>query len=889
MSFAQRHRRFRRLAFVVCAATAEGMSGTSSAKAPVIFEKDVRPILKAQCFQCHGEGEKLKGGLDLRLRHLIARGGEEGPAIVPGKPDKSLLYTQVRDGEMPKGEKKLTKEQIEAIRQWIASGAKTARPEPAQVTSGPDFTEEERTFWAFQPVRRPAVPKVKPSDKAATPIDAFLLEKLKAKRLSFAPEADKTTLIRRATFDLTGLPPTPVDVAAFLADHSPDAYDKLIDRLLASPHYGEHWGRHWLDVAGYADSDGFNEADTVRKYAYKYRDYVVRSLNQDKPFDQFIREQLAGDEMIQPPYKELSPEATDKLIATGFLRMAPDGTGSGSADQKLARNAVMADTIKIVSTALLGVTVGCAQCHNHKYDPILQTDYYRLRAIFEPAYDTANWRAPNARLISLMTDTERAKAAEVEKEAVKLDAARLKRQEELISLTLEKELAKVPEDQRDSLREAYKIAAAKRSPEQQKMLKAHPTVDRLSPGSLYLYDQKLADELKVMADAAAKVREAKPVEEFAQSLTEIPGMTNLPATFLFHRGDPEQPKQVMKPGDLMILASFRPVDLPEKDPARPTSGRRLAFAQNLTDGTHPLTARVLVNRVWQHHFGRGLVGTPGDFGFLGERPSHPELLDWLACEFVAQGWSLKQLHRLMMTSTAYRQSSQREVKKEKVDPDNRLLGRMPVRRLEAEVVRDAMLAASGKLNSKMAGPPVPIMEDETGQVVVGIDTNDTAGRPSGKFVPLNGEEFRRSLYVQVRRSKPLALLETFDLPAMEPNCDARAASTVAPQSLALMNGEFAMSQAKYLAERLAKEAGDDLANQIKLAWQLVFGRAASDAEVKDALIFLTKQTAHFREHPVKPATPVKGKETPPVPAPEQLALAGFCHALLSANRFLYVE
>jgi mono/diheme cytochrome c family protein len=869
--------------------TAAATAASAPSKGPLTFEAHIRPILKAHCFQCHGEGEKLKGGLDLRLRHLALKGGNEGPAIVPGKPEKSLLFTQVHEGEMPKGEKKLSAEQVETIRKWIASGARTARPEPAVVGQGPHFTEEERSFWLYQPVKRPVVPNIRGSQSAIrNSIDTFLLAKLREKKLSFSLEAGKAVLIRRATFDLTGLPPTPEEVARFLADHSTDAYEKLLDRLLASPHYGERWGRHWLDVAGYADSEGYATADTVRNYSYKYRDYVIRSFNADKPFDQFIQEQLAGDELVPLPHKNLSPDQVEKLVATGFLRNAPDGTGSSGVVQNEARNAVVADTLKIVSTSLMGLTLGCAQCHDHRYDPIPQTDYYRLRAVFEPAYDWKNWRAPNARLISLLTDDERAKAAEVEKEAAKLDTERTKKQEAYISETLEKELAKLPEDQREPMREAYKTPVAKRSPEQVKMLKDHPTVANLTSGSLYLYNQKMADELKKVADEAGSVRAKKPVEEFVAALTEVPG--KVPPTVLFNRGNFEEPKQAVEPGELTILASFRKTDFPVKDPALSTTGRRLALARSLTDGSHPLTARVLVNRVWSHHFGRGIVGTPGDFGYLGERPTHPELLDWLASEFVAQGWSMKRLHKLIMTSTAYRQVSLRDSKKERLDPDNRLLWRMPVRRLEAEEIRDAMLAVSGKLNSKQFGKPVPVMEDEVGQVVVGIDTNDTAGRPSGKFIPLNGEEFRRSIYVQARRSKPLGIMETFDAPRMEPNCDARNASTVAPQSLALMNGEFAVEQAKFLAERVAKEA-DELEKQAGRAWELAYGRTLGNLELKSGLDFLARQRAHFVANPLPaPPPPAKGKPTlPPPPTAEQLALASYCHALLSANRFIYVE
>jgi hypothetical protein len=360
----------------------------------------------------------------------------------------------------------------------------------------------------------------------------------------------------------------------------------------------------------------------------------------------------------------------------------------------------------------------------------------------------------------------------------------------------------------------------------------------------------------------------------------------------------------VKPGDLMILASLRKVEIPDQDTTRPTTGRRLAFAESLTDGKHPLTPRVIVNRVWMNHFGRGLVATPGDFGFLGERPSHPELLDWLASEFVADGWSLKKLHKLILMSTAYRQSSVRDARKEKIDPDDRLLWRMPVRRLEAETLRDSMIAVSGKLNPKMFGPSVPVMEDELGQIVVGIPTNDTANRPTGKVIPLNGEEFRRSVYVEVRRSKPLGLLEIFDQPPMEPNCDLRNASTVAPQSLALMNGEFAVAQSRHFAARVAREAGGDSQAQVRLAWRLAFGREGSASEIKGGTAFISEQTRYFTANPSPKEEVVAGQAGPakkakstaaktpeplPVQTPGEMALASFCQALMSANRFLYID
>ncbi len=885
------------------------MLAMNGAASELTFERDVRPILKKHCFQCHGEGDKLKGGVDLRLRRLMLGKTKDGePVLVPGDAAKSEIVFVLKHGEMPEKGKPLTPEQIEVIEQWVAHGAKTARAEPAEV---PKYfiTEEEREFWAFQMIKRPAVPEIR-TERSETavgggganqkseirnPIDAFLLAKLAEKKLAFNPEADRATLIRRVMLDVTGLPPTPDEIAAFLDDKNPDAYERMVDRALASEHYGERWGRHWLDVAGYADSDGYTDADPVRPWAHKYRDYVIRSLNADKPFDQFIREQVAGDEMVsaKQPFKNLAPDDVEKLTATAFLRMVPDGTSTAAAsDQKTARNAVVAETIKVVSSSLLGMTVGCAQCHDHRLDPIPQTDYYRMRAIFEPALDTETWRTPPARLISLMTDVERAQAAEIEKEAKVIDAARKVKEDEFIEKVLTWELEKKPEALREPLRTAYRTDVAKRTPEQLRLLKEHPTINQLSGGSLYLYDRtyntKHEAELKVFTEKSTEIRKRKTVEQFIPVLNEPAAAKALPATFVFHRGDPMNPKEKVTPGELTVLASFHPSAIPEKAPALASSGRRLAFAQSLTDGKHPLATRVLVNRIWHHHFGRGIVASLGDFGHIGERPTHPELLDWLAGEFVAQGWSLKKFHRLILTSTAYRQSSVRSAEKDRTDPDNRLLGRMNSRRLEAETIRDAMLTVTGKLNPNMFGVPVPVMTDEDGQIVVGVDTNDTAGRPSGKFVSLNGEEFRRSLYIQMRRTKPIGMLEAFDLPRMEPNCELRNASTVATQSLAMMNGDFTVTMSKYFAERVAKDAGSDTAAQVKRAWLLAFGCEPSAADAKSATDFITKQTVSFKAHPMKLPPPTKGHEPAPTEPPMQ-ALATFCQALLTSNQFLYVD
>ena len=887
------------------------VSTSAFGAASVTFERDIRPILKAHCFDCHGEGEKLRGGLDLRLRRLMIKGGDDGPAVVPGKPDKSALFKMVHSGEMPKRGQKLTPDQVTLIKQWIAGGAKTAHPEPSDLEKTGGITDEERAFWSFQPIRNPAVPKAKPADRARTPIDAFLVNEMAKQKLGFGPEAEKITLLRRAHFDLTGLPPSTAEAEAFLADKAPDAYEKIIERLLDSPHYGERWGRHWLDVAGYADSDGYSDADPPRAYAYKYRDYVIGSINSDKPFDQFITEQLAGDELAGATRENMKPamasvHTREMLIATGFLRMGADGTATpGLDDYDPVRNQVVADTIKIVSTSLLGLSIGCAQCHDHRYDPIPQTDYYRLRAIIEPAYDLKNWRTPPQRLVSLYTDADRKTAAEVEAEAKKIADEKDLKQKQYIEEALTKHLEKFEPELRAKLRSAYDTPSEKRTPEQTKLLADNPSVN-INPGVLYQYNQKAADDLKAMDAKVAEIRGRKPVEDFLTVLSEP--TDKLPVTYRFHRGDPKQPKEAVAPGALSVLAPRgQCIAFAEKDPELRTSGRRLAFAHWLTSGTNPLVARVLVNRVWLHHFGRGLVGTPSDFGVMGERPTHPDLLDWLASDFVEHGWRLKRLHRLIMTSTAYRQSSRHNSLGDQRDPGDRLYWRKPVQRLDAEVIRDSILATSGALNTGMFGPAVPVRPDVHGQIVVGLDQTSGDNKMPVE-VDLKGEEFRRSIYIEVRRSRPLAMLHAFDEPVMEVNCERRQSSTVPTQSLMLMNSQFILDQATRFAARLKKEAGEDRSRQVERAWQLAFSRPPSEQESAKALDFLSQQETQLKNAAEKTDVETKDEKgskeekaktekaakeekakLDTKPAPELQALTDLCQALLSANEFLYVD
>lgn len=860
--------------FVLLAAFLASCSQLVAAGA-VSFEKDVRPILKAHCFHCHGEEEKLGGGLDLRLKRLMLTGGESGPAIVAGQPDGSLLVDYLTSGLMPPEDVAVrpTEDEITTIVNWIASGAAVEGPEPATIDRGFYITNQERQFWSFKPVVRPSLPHVKDQTRAANEIDLFLLEKLESADLSFSGQASKEVLVRRAYLDLTGLPPTPSQVEHFMLDSQPDAYVRLIDDLLSSPRYGERWGRHWLDAAGYADSEGQTDSDAERPWAFFYRDYVVSSFNQGKPYDQFIREQIAGDELVGADRSNLSPEQVEQLTGTGFLRMVSDGTGAGAGSDE-GRNAVVSETVKMVSSSLTGLTVGCAQCHNHRYDPISQKDYYRIRAIFEPALNWKSWVTPQNRKVSLYTSADREAKAKAEEEIKSIEAERVKKQQAYIDATFEKEIAKLPEDVQQSVREAHTAAGKDRTDEQKALIKKYPSTV-VTPGNLYLFDRAASDDLKTYTEKQTKLREALKPEEFLRVLTEPAGEP--PVTYVFSRGNFDSPLDAVEPGELSVISGLASMEIPHNAEQVNTTGRRTAFAELLTSGNHPLVSRVMVNRVWAHHFGTGIVDTPGDFGFLGGRPTHPELLDWLADEFVQSGWDIKQLHRIIMTSTAYQQTSNRNAQGNQIDRQKRLLWSMPVRRLESEAVRDGILAVSGMLDEQMAGVPVPVMADITGQWVIGKE-NLNAGRP-GPVIDMKGQQYRRSLYVQVRRSRPLAVLEPFDLPELAPNCTKRPSSTVPTQSLELLNSDFVTAQSRFFAVKLTKQS-QDIEHQVSQAWRTAFGKEITDEEKEEAISFVTE----MQEVLTKEYESRQLNDDPIIDA-----VAVFCQALLSSNQFLYIE
>lgn len=849
---------------------------TTAVEPLLTFEKDVRPIVKAHCTHCHGEEDKPEGGVDLRLRRFM------DDIIVPGQPMKSKLVEVIRSGEMPEKGKPLTEAQLAVIEKWIAQGAKTAKSEPLALAPGAVILDEDREYWAFQSVKRPVVPRiVNHKSRIINAVDSFIVAEASKQGLTMAPEADRRILIRRVTLDLNGVLPTPEEVEAFVNDSSPLAYEHLVERLLASKTYGERWARHWLDVVGYADSNGYTEADSLRPHAWRFRDYVIRSLNEDKPWDQFIQEQIAGDELASATHGDyqqavLDLKRTDQLIATAFLRMAPDGTGDTVDDPKLAKNNVIAEQMKILGSSLMGLTISCAQCHDHRYDPITQADYYRLRAVFDPAYHWENWRAPNSRLYSLYSPQERAKAAEIEVKAKEIEAEARAMSKKFLDEIFEVEIKKVPQAEQAEFRVARDTPTAKQTPEQKALIKKYPSA--LATYSLDLYDAKKQEIVNAKMAEATKLRATKPAEGFVMALTEVKGQ--VPVSKLFNRGDHEQPKAEVKPGELSILANpmiepFKPVPV-----SSGSSGRRLAYAQWLTSGKHPLTARVLVNRFWMHHMGRGLVNTPGDFGRQGELPTHPELLDYLADEFVKSGWKLKSLHRLILLSAAYRQSSVHDASL-RADPENRFYTRFKLRRLDAETLRDSMLGMTGSLVQTSYGPPSGIGRDPQGRVITGIDKGTIT---LNKVDPAGDADFRRSIYIQVRRSKPVTVLDTFDAPVMQPNCEMRAQTTVAPQSLLLMNDTFILESSRRLADLVEKEAPKDRAKQLQCIWSLLYSQPATEGDISKCLAYLDEQTKALTQyhHDIQHAKGV-------VPNPPQEAMASLCQVLCSSNRFLYVE
>lgn len=849
---------------------------SSSAEEPKPrFERDVRPILKQFCFNCHG-AETPEAGLDLRTLKTMLRGGDGGTVIVSGQPDRSALLEMMVAGEMPpEGEKQPTQKQIDLIRRWIAAGL----PADEQITDeapGAFLSDEDRKHWAFQKLVRFEQPTVEHVEQVLTPVDAFLLSKLEARGLSYSPAADRSTIVRRVYLDLIGLPPSPEEVATFLADERPDAYEQLVDRLLQSPHFGEKWGRHWLDNAGYVDVFGSdNDAGIIKPLPekYRYRDYVVQSFNEDKPFNQFLLEQLAGDELVDWRSSEsFSPETKELLTATGFLLAAADDTNAPELNTLDTRHQVLQLTGEIVASNLLALTLNCAKCHNHKFDPISQRDYYRFLAIFSPAFNPDAWTVSDKRGIADVSPKQQ-KAIDAHNADIDRRVTELEKQQSDIrnghkARLFTEKLTAVPEPIRIDTRKAIETAADQRDEIQKYLAEKFAEALKVSDQEI---DAALTDADKMTIAAAKKSADELKSQKKTYGTIQILQDTGAPTpTYLLRRGNYLKPGREVQPGLVSVLCEPGDTSPPTADVQGSSSGRRMSLAKQLVDESSiagGLVARVTVNRIWQRLFGVGIVASTDNFGRSGTPPTHPQLLDWLATELIREGWRIKPLIRTLMLSAAYRQTSIDDGRATQIDPDNKLLSRMRLRRLESEIVRDAILVANGKLDRTLGGPPLPLKVLPDGMVIV-----DTKSLPQGT------NQFRRSLYVLARRNYHLSLLNTFDQPAVATNCTARKPSAVVTQSLTMLNDKFIVDQAAFLAERVVSDSADTSENtRIDRAFRLVLSRAPDDMEMAWCSELLKKQ-----------AQRLKAAEVADESAKRQ-ALTHLCHMLLNTNEFLYIQ
>jgi hypothetical protein len=1029
------------LACLLVLAVSQAVMAADPAADPELA-RDVMPALKNHCVKCHGPA-KQEAGLALHTAAALARGGENGAVIEPGDADLSLLWRRVDGEEMPPDEP-LPAGQKETLRQWIAAGAPGLPAAESSSGSG---------HWAFEPLHAPGPPEVGDAARSPQPIDRLVNAKLATAGLTQNPETGRATLIRRVAFDLIGLPPTLAEIEKFLADVAPGAYERMVERYLASPHYGERWGKFWLDAAGYADSNGYFSADTDRPLAYRYRDYVVRAFNDEKPFDRFVLEQLAGDELSgYKPDANVTPEMISLLEATHYLRNGQDGTDSsdGNPDElRVDRYAALESTMQIVSSSLLGLTVQCAKCHDHKFEPISQRDYYQLQAVFYPAMNVDDWLKPKDRqlVVNLPGVLERweARSRQIDRQiaALKSEFADWARDHRLPSTVIfhdefseagpplavnwsntapgddapggtppvELDAAAAP----SALRRSNALAIVESGSQGDRWLSTRESfdwtpdaegewvqvtfdlvADRLEPGNSgaqriayfvaladyndndpdrsgnvlfdgnpaggavvdldypgsdskragelgearyepghnygvritnigndkyrleHLYDSLPDDKtidltsadlpgggfgfeyccgrsfivdnviIERSAPGAAQDEQGKQLLETIrakrQELSaavqaqerergEKPGniacvferSTTPPDVFLLERGDYRTPGEKVEPAPLSALAhGNEALDIVAPLAGATSSGRRLAWAQWLTHpGGRPaaLVARVQANRIWQHHFGAGIVATAENLGVSGSAPSHPQLLEYLAARFVASGWSTKALHREILASAAYRQTSDWREDAFAIDPENRLLWRFSLRRLDAEALRDAMLAVSGELEVRFGGPYVPTARNEQGEVTAGADN------PNAK---------RRSLYLQQRRTQMPSFLNVFDSPGIVFNCVARPVSTIPTQSLSLLNSQFTVDRAASLAKRIVAEAGADEAARIGRTFLLAVARAPTPQEQQSSAAFLAKQRNQYAAN--------LGND-----AADRKAWADFCQMLLASNAFLYVE
>ncbi len=831
-----------------------------------VFQQKVAPIFAQNCVMCHG-AKMQRGGLDLRTEQATIKGGGRGASILPGKPEDSLLYkliTHKEEPAMPMGGK-LSDAELAAIAEWIKGVAPSAVAPVAETlptrTHGYALTAKDRQWWSFIKPVRPVVPTVKNRQWVRNEIDAFVLSKLESSGLQPSAPADPRTLIRRVYYDLTGLPPSPEEVAAFVRNPSNAAYEKLIDKLLASPHYGERWGRHWLDLARYADSGGY-EFDYDRPHAWHYRDWVIKAFNEDKPYNQFVLEQLAND--------QLNPNDPAALIPTTFCRNGPT---VDNVNNEETRSDEMDDMVATTSSVFMGLTMGCARCHDHKYDPLPTKDYYRMVAIFNSSEKAEK---PLVGADEIARHKALNKEVDEKQKPYKQELAALEKplRERLMNEKIEfhLKLAEMSNGFGDKTKEQYRTELAARLAKEVN-LQNEDIEEIIAPAQQVIRKQLL----KQIED----LNKTRPQPYLAaMGVTEKKEPTK---SYLYLRGNHRTKGEEVFAGLPSVLTDGK--DL------QPINTRQ-QLAEWITSPDNPLTARVAVNRIWKYHFGNGLVKTTSDFGLTGDRPSHPELLDWLAVRFMegdaatrrhgdtalhlksqisnlkSSPWSLKAMHKLLLLSNTYRQSSQFNEQAATKDNDNRLLWRMNPRRLEAEALRDSLLVISNKLNPQMYGPGIYPRIDP--------DIINTGSRPRWPLdAKDNNDTFRRSIYIFVKRSVPLPMIEVFDCPVTVVSSPNRATSTVSPQALALMNNEFVLEQAKYFAERVTTEAGAETNRQIARAFQIALHRKPSVKEQEWSLNFLKSQTDGYAERKHE--------------SPDAAALRDFCHAMINLNEFLYVD
>ncbi|MEZ5400959.1 MAG: PSD1 and planctomycete cytochrome C domain-containing protein [Bryobacteraceae bacterium] len=818
-----------------------------------LFKDEILPLFERKCNSCHNPKQKM-GGLDLTTFAGMMAGGGSGPVIAPGKPANSLLWIMIDNGKMPMGGS-ITKAQKQAIGAYIEQGRfpKGTLDAHQAEREAKLITPEARRWWSFQKPVAVMAPRV--SSAVRTPIDNFIAAKLEEKGWTMQPEASRLALLRRAYLGLTGLPPTLAEAKTFLEDPSPEAWEHLVDRLLESPHYGEHWGRHWLDVAGYSDSRG-DAGDVDREASYKYRDYVIRAFNSNKPIDRFIVEQMAGDQLVNYDYRLQPTEAQrEALIATGFLRTTADITDNQTIYEVDKYFDALQKSMETSLSAITGLTIGCAKCHDHKFDPILQKDYYKLTASYQAVFDPENWLAANLSYGPwpgrIIPDIPLDKRAAWIKDVTSADAKAIRRLDDLLEATYFRYRAAVKAGVDMPLEKRLEL---RRNIENDPDLEVDRTASKDGVSDREL-EERFPELLQWKQELAAKraARKKKNSEIDPNYIEAAWDVSKTPSpTYILQRGNYLAPGAEVKPGIPAVLDDpAKPFEFPDpaKHPEWNHTGRRLTLAKWLVSPEHPLTARVFVNRVWQFHFGEGLVRSVDDFGRQGEKPTHPELLDYLALEFQNHHWDLKWLTKQIMMSQVYLQDSAEKVDQLAADPSARLLWRKPPLRIEAEAVRDSMLKVSGLLSGRMFGRQEPIKRGADGQWLEDSD---------------KGDANRRSIYLAQHRTRPVAFLHAFDQPNMTADNQAQRFRSALPiQSLALLNSPLVMRTTKAFASQLLEQSGGDAGAALERAFLAAYSRPGTPREL------------------------ALGREALAASSDKEEGLRLFLQAVFGANDFLY--